>query len=76
MLSAQALPLLRYLPVGRSAASLAAAPAAKFAEPSLRSEQALRASAPIEILDVANVATSFPGFVDTARAAGLGVEAL
>jgi 3-phosphoshikimate 1-carboxyvinyltransferase len=37
---------------------------------------ALRASAPIEILDVANVATSFPGFVDTARAAGLGVEAL
>ena len=36
----------------------------------------LRASAPIEILDVANVATSFPGFVDTARAAGLGVEAL
>lgn len=37
---------------------------------------ALRASAPIEILDVANVATSFPGFVDRARAAGLGVEAL
>jgi 3-phosphoshikimate 1-carboxyvinyltransferase len=37
---------------------------------------ALRASAPIEILDVANVATSFPGFVDTAGAAGLGVEAL
>jgi 3-phosphoshikimate 1-carboxyvinyltransferase len=37
---------------------------------------ALRAAAPIEILDVANVATSFPGFADTARAAGLGVEAL
>jgi 3-phosphoshikimate 1-carboxyvinyltransferase len=32
---------------------------------------ALRASAPIEILDVANVATSFPGFVETARTAGL-----
>jgi 3-phosphoshikimate 1-carboxyvinyltransferase len=37
---------------------------------------ALRASAPIEILDVANVATSFPGFVTTARAAGLRLEAL
>ncbi|HYM42959.1 MAG TPA: 3-phosphoshikimate 1-carboxyvinyltransferase [Steroidobacteraceae bacterium] len=37
---------------------------------------ALRAAEPIEILDVANVATSFPGFVATARAAGLGVEAL
>ena len=37
---------------------------------------ALRASAPIEILDVANVATSFPGFVATARAAGLGLAAL
>ncbi|HEY2274274.1 MAG TPA: 3-phosphoshikimate 1-carboxyvinyltransferase [Steroidobacteraceae bacterium] len=37
---------------------------------------ALRAAAPIEILDVANVATSFPGFVDAARTAGLGVEAL
>jgi 3-phosphoshikimate 1-carboxyvinyltransferase len=35
----------------------------------------LRASAPIAILDVANVATSFPGFVETARAAGLRVEA-
>lgn len=35
---------------------------------------ALRASAPIEILDVANVATSFPGFAETARAAGLGLE--
>ena len=34
---------------------------------------ALRASAPIEILDVANVATSFPGFVETARAAGLAI---
>ena len=37
---------------------------------------ALRATQPIEILDVANVATSFPGFVATARAAGLGLEAL
>jgi 3-phosphoshikimate 1-carboxyvinyltransferase len=35
---------------------------------------ALRARAPVEIADVANVATSFPGFVDTARAAGLGIE--
>jgi len=31
----------------------------------------LRASAPIEILDVANVATSFPGFADLARGAGI-----
>ena len=31
----------------------------------------LRAAAPIEIRDVANVATSFPGFADLARAAGL-----
>ena len=37
---------------------------------------ALRASQPIEILNVANVATSFPGFVETARAAGLELEAL
>src|SRR6202021_4306416 len=37
---------------------------------------ALRARAPIEIQDVANVATSFPGFVGTARAAGLGLAAL
>lgn len=36
---------------------------------------ALRATAPIEILDVANVATSFPGFIATARAAGLQIEA-
>jgi 3-phosphoshikimate 1-carboxyvinyltransferase len=36
---------------------------------------ALRAAAPIEILDVANVATSFPGFAATARAAGLRLEA-
>jgi 3-phosphoshikimate 1-carboxyvinyltransferase len=35
----------------------------------------LKARAPIEILDVANVATSFPGFVATARAAGLHIEA-
>jgi 3-phosphoshikimate 1-carboxyvinyltransferase len=31
----------------------------------------LRAAAPIEIIDVANVATSFPGFADLARSAGL-----
>jgi 3-phosphoshikimate 1-carboxyvinyltransferase len=31
----------------------------------------LRARGPIEILDVANVATSFPGFLTTASAAGL-----
>jgi 3-phosphoshikimate 1-carboxyvinyltransferase len=37
---------------------------------------ALRATQPIEILDVANVATSFPGFVATACAAGLGLDAL
>jgi 3-phosphoshikimate 1-carboxyvinyltransferase len=36
----------------------------------------LRASAPIEIEDVANVATSFPGFVPTARKAGLVLEQL
>jgi 3-phosphoshikimate 1-carboxyvinyltransferase len=34
---------------------------------------ALKARAPIEIADVANVATSFPGFLDTARAAGLRI---
>jgi 3-phosphoshikimate 1-carboxyvinyltransferase len=33
------------------------------------------ASAPIEIDDVANVATSFPGFADVARAAGLKLSA-
>jgi 3-phosphoshikimate 1-carboxyvinyltransferase len=37
---------------------------------------ALRARAPLTILDVANVATSFPGFEATARAAGLAVETL
>jgi 3-phosphoshikimate 1-carboxyvinyltransferase len=37
---------------------------------------ALRARAPIEIQDIANVATSFPGFVGTARGAGLRIEAL
>ncbi|HUN26281.1 MAG TPA: 3-phosphoshikimate 1-carboxyvinyltransferase [Steroidobacteraceae bacterium] len=36
----------------------------------------LKASAPIEILDVANVATSFPGFLEVARAAGLRIEQL
>jgi 3-phosphoshikimate 1-carboxyvinyltransferase len=35
----------------------------------------LRASAPIAIRDVANVATSFPGFAATARAAGLRLAA-
>lgn len=34
----------------------------------------LRASAPIEILDVANVATSFPGFATLGRSVGLGIE--
>jgi 3-phosphoshikimate 1-carboxyvinyltransferase len=34
----------------------------------------VRASAPIEITDVANVTTSFPGFVDTARHVGLEIE--
>jgi 3-phosphoshikimate 1-carboxyvinyltransferase len=37
---------------------------------------ALRARSPIEIADVANVATSFPGFTATARAAGLAIAAL
>jgi 3-phosphoshikimate 1-carboxyvinyltransferase len=36
---------------------------------------ALGARAPIEIRDVANVATSFPGFLELARSAGVGVEA-
>jgi 3-phosphoshikimate 1-carboxyvinyltransferase len=35
-----------------------------------------RASGPIEVRDVANVTTSFPGFVQTARSAGLQIEAL
>jgi 3-phosphoshikimate 1-carboxyvinyltransferase len=35
----------------------------------------LKARGPIEILDVANVATSFPGFVETARTAGLQIDA-
>jgi 3-phosphoshikimate 1-carboxyvinyltransferase len=34
----------------------------------------LRAHAAIEILDVANVATSFPGFVEIGRSAGLQIE--
>jgi len=34
---------------------------------------ALRATGPLEILDVANVATSYPGFADTARQAGLAI---
>jgi 3-phosphoshikimate 1-carboxyvinyltransferase len=37
---------------------------------------ALRARAPIEIADVTNVATSFPGFEDCAREAGLGLARL
>jgi 5-enolpyruvylshikimate-3-phosphate synthase len=37
---------------------------------------ALRAREPLEITDVANVATSFPGFLATARQAGLGIEPL
>lgn len=35
---------------------------------------ALRASGPLEILDCANVNTSFPGFVSLARSAGLLIE--
>jgi len=35
---------------------------------------ALRASAPIEIRDTANVATSFPGFAALARSVGLALE--
>jgi 3-phosphoshikimate 1-carboxyvinyltransferase len=35
----------------------------------------LKARSAIEILDVANVATSFPGFVASARAAGLQIDA-
>jgi 3-phosphoshikimate 1-carboxyvinyltransferase len=34
----------------------------------------LRADGPIEILDTANVATSFPGFAGLARSAGLEIE--
>ncbi len=34
-----------------------------------------RASGPLEIRDVANVATSFPGFVQTARSVGLQIDA-
>ncbi len=34
----------------------------------------LAAPEPVEILDVANVATSFPGFADTWRAAGMEIE--
>ena len=37
---------------------------------------ALRAREPIEINEVANVATSFPGFVRAARKAGLNIEPL
>ncbi|MGH8218770.1 MAG: 3-phosphoshikimate 1-carboxyvinyltransferase [Steroidobacteraceae bacterium] len=35
----------------------------------------LRAEGPVEVLDVANVATSFPGFIEIARSAGLAIEA-
>jgi 3-phosphoshikimate 1-carboxyvinyltransferase len=34
----------------------------------------LRAAGTIEIRDVANVATSFPGFATLARSAGLRIE--
>jgi 3-phosphoshikimate 1-carboxyvinyltransferase len=34
----------------------------------------LRAAGPLRIKDVANVATSFPGFVNTAKVAGLSVS--
>jgi 3-phosphoshikimate 1-carboxyvinyltransferase len=37
---------------------------------------ALRARGPIEVADVANVATSFPGFADTARRVGLALTPL
>ncbi len=40
------------------------------------SDASLRAQAAIQILDVANVATSFPGFVSTACGAGLGLTEL
>ncbi len=36
---------------------------------------ALRARAPLEILDVGNVATSFPGFLELARGCGLRIKA-
>jgi 3-phosphoshikimate 1-carboxyvinyltransferase len=34
----------------------------------------LRAQGAVEILDCENVATSFPGFLEAARRAGLGIE--
>jgi len=34
----------------------------------------LRAEAPIEILDIANVATSFPGFASLANSVGMKIE--
>ena len=34
---------------------------------------ALRATGPVEILDCANVNTSFPGFAGIAASAGLGI---
>lgn len=37
---------------------------------------ALRAGAPIVVLDCANVVTSFPGFVSLARSAGIGIAEL
>jgi 3-phosphoshikimate 1-carboxyvinyltransferase len=36
---------------------------------------ALRAAAPVLIDDTVNVATSFPGFVELARNAGLSIHA-
>jgi 3-phosphoshikimate 1-carboxyvinyltransferase len=35
----------------------------------------LRAEAPIEILNTAEVATSFPSFLEVARTAGLRIDA-
>jgi 5-enolpyruvylshikimate-3-phosphate synthase len=35
----------------------------------------LKASGPIRILDVANVATSFPGFVELAQSVGIRISA-
>jgi 3-phosphoshikimate 1-carboxyvinyltransferase len=35
---------------------------------------ALRASAPLQITDCANVATSFPNFAASAQQAGLGIR--
>ena len=36
----------------------------------------LRAAGPIAVRDTANVATSFPGFVELARSAGLDLDGI